>query len=123
MAAMKPEDAASMVAKAMEAGDLDAVVDLYEPNASLVVEPGKTVTGSAAIREAMAGFIGLKPKLTSQHHLTVAADDLALVSTKWSLEGTGPDGKPMTMSATSTDVMRRQPDGSWKVIIDNPFGV
>ena len=123
MAAMNPEDAARMVAEAMEAGDLDGVVGLYEPNASLVIEPGTTVTGSAAIREAMADFIGLKPKLTSEHHLTVAADDLALVSTNWSLEGTGPDGQPMTMSVTSTDVMRRQADGSWKVIIDNPFGV
>ena len=112
-----------MVAEAMEAGRLDEVVDLYEANASLVVEPGKTVSGSAAIREAMAGFIALKPTLTSEHHLTVAADDLALVSTNWSLEGTGPDGKPMTMRATSTDVMRRQADGSWKVIIDNPYGV
>ncbi len=120
---MNPEDAARMVAEAMEAGDLDGVVGLYEPNASLVIEPGTTVTGSAAIREAMADFIGLKPKLTGEHHLTVAADDLALVSTNWSLEGTGPDGQPMTMSATSTDVMRRQADGSWKVIIDNPFGV
>ena len=123
MPAMSPEDAARMVAEAMEAGRLDEVVDLYEANASLVVEPGKTVSGSAAIREAMAGFIALKPTLTSEHHLTVAADDLALVSTNWSLEGTGPDGKPMTMRATSTDVMRRQADGSWKVIIDNPYGV
>ena len=120
---MNPEDAARMVAEAMEAGDLDRVVGLYEPNASLVIEPGTTVTGSAAIREAMAGFIGLKPKLTSAHNLTVTADDLALVSTNWSLEGTGPDGNPTTMSGTSMEVIRRQADGSWKVLIDNPFGV
>ena len=53
----------------------------------------------------------------------VGADDLALVSSKWRLSGTGPDGKPVTMNATSTDVMRRQADGSWKVAIDNPYGV
>ena len=123
MPAKDPEEAARMVAEAISEGKIDDVVALYEPGASLVVEPGHTVVGAAAIREAMEGFIALKPTISAEHNLTVTADDLALVSSKWRLSGTGPDGKPVTMNATSTDVMRRQADGSWKVAIDNPYGV
>ncbi len=48
--------------------------------------------------------------------------DLAMSLVKWTLNGTGPDGKPLTMTGTSSDVARRQPDGTWRMVIDNPWG-
>jgi ketosteroid isomerase-like protein len=50
------------------------------------------------------------------------ASDLALVITTWSFTGTGPDGKPVKLAARSADVLRRQADGSWRIVIDNPRG-
>jgi ketosteroid isomerase-like protein len=50
------------------------------------------------------------------------ASDLALVITTWSFAGTGPDGKPVKLAAKSADVLRRQADGSWRIVIDNPWG-
>ena len=50
------------------------------------------------------------------------ASDLALVTTEWSCSGTGPDGNPVNMAAKSADVLRRQPDGTWRFVIDNPWG-
>jgi ketosteroid isomerase-like protein len=50
------------------------------------------------------------------------ASDLALVITTWSFTGTGPDGKPVKLAAKSADVLRRQADGSWRIVIDNPWG-
>ena len=50
------------------------------------------------------------------------ASDLALVATTWSFIGTGPDGKPVKLAAKSADVLRRQADGSWRFVIDNPWG-
>jgi len=34
----------------------------------------------------------------------------------------GPDGKPVTLAAKSADVLRRQADGTWRFVIDNPWG-
>jgi ketosteroid isomerase-like protein len=45
-----------------------------------------------------------------------------LTQAKWSVIGTDPDGKPVTMSGRSADVVRRQADGTWKFVIDNPRG-
>jgi ketosteroid isomerase-like protein len=50
------------------------------------------------------------------------ADDLALVIGVWSFEGTGPDGEPVRLAARNADVLRRQSDGTWRFVIDNPWG-
>jgi len=33
------------------------------------------------------------------------------------------DGKAVTRSGIATDVARRQPDGTWLIVVDNPYGV
>ena len=50
------------------------------------------------------------------------ASDLALVTTEWSFSGTGSNGKRVDMTAKSADVLRQQPDGTWRFVIDNPWG-
>ncbi len=49
-------------------------------------------------------------------------DDLALVVGVWSFDGTGPDGEPVHLEASNADVLRRQEDGTWRFVIDNPWG-
>jgi ketosteroid isomerase-like protein len=48
--------------------------------------------------------------------------DLALTTGKWRLQGTGADGKPVDMTGQSVEVARRQADGSWRYVIDAPWG-
>jgi ketosteroid isomerase-like protein len=36
---------------------------------------------------------------------------------------TGPDGKPAQVSGQSVEVVRRQANGDWLFVIDEPFGV
>jgi ketosteroid isomerase-like protein len=49
------------------------------------------------------------------------AGGVALVVNRWSLRGQGPEG-PVEMGGRSADVLRRQGDGSWRVLIDDPWG-
>ena len=48
---------------------------------------------------------------------------VALVVGTWSFDGTGPDGDPVHLEARNADVLRRQADGTWRFVIDNPWGV
>jgi uncharacterized protein (TIGR02246 family) len=121
MAARKPEDCDYLLVEAINKGDLETAVALYEPGASFVQESGQVVTGRAAIREVMQGFVALKPKFTIEVK-AVQSGDLALLRGKWSVTGKNPDGTPLAMSGNSTEVVRRQPDGTWLFVIDNPRG-
>ncbi len=122
MAFMSPEEAVKAFFDAFNRGDLDAVVAMYEPGATLVPQPGQMAKGHAAIREALGGFLSLQPTLTPGRRALVEAGDIALSVVRWSLAGSGPDGTPVRMEGTTSDVLRRQPDGRWLYVIDNPWG-
>ena len=122
MAANSPQEVAKGIAHGLSTGDIDGIMAMYEPSACLVPEPGQVLQGAAAIREGIAGFIAMKPTMNVESETVVQADDVAIVYTKWSLSGTGPDGGAVNMNGQATDVMRRQPDGTWLCVIDNPFG-
>ena len=123
MAARNPEDLDRLFSEALNAGDLDALVKLYEPQATIRPSPGETVHGLAAIRSALAGFVGMKPTIAMTSKTLAEADGLALTTSQWKLTGTGPDGSPVTMSGQSAEVARRQADGTWLFVIDTPWGL
>jgi ketosteroid isomerase-like protein len=56
MPARTPEELDVLFAKAINAGDIEAAVKLYEPGACLMPEPGQVVSGAKAVREALGGF-------------------------------------------------------------------
>jgi uncharacterized protein (TIGR02246 family) len=123
MPARKPEECDTLLVEAINKGDIEAALALYEPKASFVLDSGQVVTGLAAIREAMQGFLALKPKFALEVKAVQSGEgDLAMLRAKWSLTGTGPDGKPMAMSGNSVEVVRRQSDGTWRFVIDHPRG-
>lgn len=122
MPAKKPQDLHSLFVNALNSGDLNALVNLYEPNATLVPQPGLIVTGTVAIREALKGFLAMKPKIRMETMLVLETADVGLLRGKWTLDGTGPDGKSTQMTGISAEVVRRQSDGEWRFVIDHPYG-
>ncbi len=119
--ARKPEDCDLLLIEALNAGDLEAAVALYEPNASFVAEPGKVVSGTAAIREQMQGFLAIKPKFTLEVS-AAQSGDIALLNSKWKVTGTDAEGKAVTIAGNGVEVVRRQGDGSWRFVVDSPNG-
>jgi ketosteroid isomerase-like protein len=78
--------------------------------------------GSEQMRAALQAFLALKGHITLDTKLVVTVSDLAYLSNTWSLSGTGPDGNPVTLGATTAEVARRQADGTWRYAIDNAWG-
>ncbi len=117
-----PEEVLSSIVDGINTGNLDTLMPLYEPEAAFATQPGSLAHGLRGVRESLAGFIAMKGKLDLKVTSVLEAGGLALVSTVWSFTGTGPDTKPVKLAAKSADVLRRQPDGSWRFVIDNPWG-
>lgn len=120
--AFHPADTVTQLINAVNQGNLEAVVACYETEAILIVQPGQTATGIKAIREAFAGYIAMQTIITAQMHKVTQAGNLALFISKWSATGTAADGSAVQMEGTSSDILRRQTDGRWLIVIDNPFG-
>ncbi len=105
------------------AGDLDGLLELYEPDAVFRPKYGVTLKGIDEIRTELSEFLALKPRLTATSEPDVlAAGDIALVTNFWTTEGTAPDGATVRDAGTSADVARRQADGSWLLLMDQPRG-
>lgn len=115
-----PEELIALFGELVARRDLDALVDLYEPAAVFVPEPGVVAAGHDAIRGALAALLSLSPALESAVAEVHTAGDTALVIVDWTMRGTAPDGTAVRKAGRSADVLRRQRDGSWRVLVDHP---
>src|ERR1700676_1332160 len=114
MPASTPLEIHSLFERAFNSGDIEAILALYEPGAVLVAG-GKPVTGHDGIRDAFNVFLsnGARMKLETRAVIE-SGEGLAILHGACSL------GPPSATQGLSTEVVRRQPDGSWMFVIDNP---
>ena len=122
MSTATPEQVLESIVTGINSGDLDSLMPLYEAGAGFAAEPGNLAHGAPGVSQALTGFISMNGKLDLEVTRVLEADDLALVCGVWSFNGTGPDGEPVQLAANNADVLRRQPDGTWRFVIDNPWG-
>ncbi len=123
MSVRSPEELHPAFTAAFNARDLDALLALYEEGTAVAPAPGVVVTGHAAIRAALGGFLALNGPIAMATTAIIPAGDLALLHATWTLDGTGPDGGPVALAGRSSEVIRRQADGTWRFIIDSPSSV
>jgi uncharacterized protein (TIGR02246 family) len=119
----QPEHVHRELAELFNRRDLEGLLALYEDTATLVPQPGASVSGTRALREALTGFLALAPERTYVETLAVVrAGDLALTRSHWGLTGKSPsDGAAITLEHYGVEIMRRQADGSWRFVVDDPF--
>ena len=122
MSTATPERVLEAIVTGINSGDLDGLMGLYEREAAFATEPGSLAPGAPGIRNALNGFISMNGTLDIEVTRVLEVDDLALVVGVWSFDGTGPDGEPVQLAAKNADVLRRQADGTWRFVIDNPWG-
>jgi ketosteroid isomerase-like protein len=122
MSTATPEQVLDAIVAGINSGDLESLLPLYETGAAFAARPGHLAHGAKGIGEALTGFIDMNGELDLEVTRVLEVDDLALVIGVWSFNGTGPDGEPVQLTARNADVLRRQPDGTWRFVIDNPWG-
>ena len=61
-------------------------------------------------------------KLEAREKRVLQANDLTLLITEWSINGTRPDGESINLTGRGTVILRRQSDGNWLMVIENPWG-
>jgi uncharacterized protein (TIGR02246 family) len=119
-----PAEVIPALSNALRDGRVADALALYEPDAVFIPQPNaQPVKGRHALQQALSQFAALQPQMTSSIRNVVVAGAVATVINDWHLRGTAPDGTPVRMAATSADVMRRRADGTWGILIDNPWAL
>jgi uncharacterized protein (TIGR02246 family) len=113
---MNAGDLHRFVEDAFNAGDADALVALYEEDAAMATPDGTFVNGHDAIREQWSGFVALGGNIQLTTRYVAVVGETALLSNDWNFTGAG-----MELSSRTAEVARRQPDGTWRYVIDHPY--
>ena len=104
--AKEPEDLGRFFVERANAADVEGLVALYEPDAVMATGSG-LARGREQIRQALSQFLAGRPVLTGQSQPALRNGELALTSTRF------PGG-------ATAEIARRQGDGSWLWIADQP---
>jgi uncharacterized protein (TIGR02246 family) len=108
--AAEPEDLTRLFVEAANRGDAAGVAALYEENAVMAYPPGGQTVGRAAIRALWEKVLANAPHFEPENPLpTLVSGDIALTAT------VAKDG-----AGARAQVVRRQPDGSWLRLLDQP---
>ena len=120
----QPDDVSRVLVKALETGDIETSLAVYEPSAVLFSKSGRTMTGLDEIRKNNAALIALKPTFDIAFiKFTLSGDGtLATNRMKANLSWRDAEGKLVEASVDTLEVLRKQEDGSWRYIIDDPYG-
>lgn len=122
MTVRDPQEMPANFERLFNAGDLDGLNVLYEKDALFVDGDGNEHRGLAAVRGVLTGFLTGRPHITLKGVYCRVAGDLALARVAWTLKGKDAAGKPTEVGGVSSELLRRQADGSWLFAIDLPVG-
>jgi len=108
--AHRPEDLTRLFVERANAGDAAGIAALYEKDAVMAYPAGSQTVGREAIRELWEQVLAHAPHFEPELPLpTLISGDIALTSTP-----------PKDGSGARAQVVRRQSDGSWLRLIDQP---
>ena len=108
--------------EAFQNNDINGVMASYEPNATVVFEPQSPITDANVLREMFTEMAMINPVFTYSGHEVFVMDNLATHIAPWKMTATAPDGTTIQQSGLSVAVLRKQPDGKWLMVLDNPHG-
>jgi ketosteroid isomerase-like protein len=114
----RAEDAHATLAAAFNTGNVATVLNMYDFNGIIVPEPGKPVSGKEKFEEAIKAILSIKGKMEIKTVYCLQTGNLAVGRSEWNIT----DGSEVKVSAKGIEVMKQQPDGTWKIVIDHAFG-
>lgn len=101
----------------MAAGDIESLLSIYDPEAVFLNQSREVKKGGQGLREELAPLAAAKTHFEFSIRQVIRSGDIALMHTRWKVSS------PAQMSVYAIEVARRQPDGTWRWLIGDPFTV
>jgi uncharacterized protein (TIGR02246 family) len=117
MPARSPEEICELFRTYMAAGDMEALLSLYDPDAVFLNQAREIRHGKEGLRDDLAPLAAARATFEFKIKQVIRSGEIALVHTQWRVTS------PQPMSVHAIEVARCQPDGSWRWLIGDPFTV
>ena len=104
--------------------DIDAIRRIYAEEAVFVAQPGQIANGREEIVAYYSALfcMNIPMSVTTTAINSLESDGLALVTSRWTLEGRTPAGEKASLERTASMILRKEHGKEWQVHIDNPYG-
>jgi len=117
MSATTPEEICILFKQYMAAGDIDSLLNVYDPEAVFLNQSGEIKKGKESLKHELAPLAAAKAIFDFKIKQVIQTGDIALMHTQWKVSS------PEPMAVYAIEVARRQPDGTWRWLIGDPFTV
>jgi len=117
MPAKSPEEICRLFQQYMAEGDIDSVLSVYDPEPVFLNQSGEVKKSGDELRQELADFAARKAVFNFDIMQVIQSGDIALMHTKWKISS------PQQMSVYAIEPARRQPDGTWRWLIGDPFTI
>lgn len=117
--AQQPEELHRLFVACVNAHDIDALLALYEQDSTAADLEGHPLQGTD-LRAFLLGFLSLVKHIDGGTRKVLVSGNIALLSSTWHAVLAAPDGGMTTVTGISAEVARRQSDGTWRFLIDDP---
>lgn len=120
MTITSPHEINAAFARAFNARSIESLIALYEPDAVLKVDGSdKSLAGQSAIARELQQLLNVPGTMTSRNNFCIVHGGLALLRADWEVAA---DDGTVVASGSSAELVRRQPDGTWRYVIDHAAG-
>ena len=116
MPAKSPEEICGLFQRYMAEGDIEALLGIYDPEAVILNQSGEVKKGQG-LREQLARSAAAKTQFDFNIRQVIQSGDIALMHTDWKVSSS------QQRFVYAIEVARRQPDGTWRWLIGDPFTV
>ena len=115
---IQAQDVHSSLAAAYNTGDLNTVMSIYDGSGIIVADPANPVSGKEKFEEAVKGILAIEGTMEIKTVYCLQVGDVAVGRSEWRITD---DGKTK-VAAKGIELLKRQSDGTWRVLIDHAFG-
>ena|SRR5690349_8657173 len=112
------QDVHSSLAAAYNSGDLNTVMSIYDGRGIIVADPANPASGQEKFEAAVKNILAIKGTMQIKTVYCLEVGDVAVGRSEWSITENG----TTKVAAKGIELLKRQSDGTWRVLIDHAFG-
>ncbi len=120
ISAQQPEELHQLFVAYVNAHDVDALLALYEQDSTVADLEGHPLQGIDNLRAFLIGFLAVVKQIEGGTRKVLVSGNIALLSSTYHAVLAAHDGGMTSITGISAEVTRRQSDGTWRFLIDDP---